>query len=103
MARLINILLPSVILSFPLSNAVTIGLEGIKRMLLPEAIGNKLLCASVMDNSPSNYAANIDIAYEDRSAYGKMDWITLCTRLILYMLETPSHSIDCILLVFLVE
>ncbi len=93
MARLINILLPSVILSFPLSNAVTIGLEGIKRMLLPEAIGNKLLCASVMDNSPSNYAANIDIAYEDRSAYGKMDWITLCTRLILYMLETTSHRL----------
>ncbi len=92
MAHLINVLLPSVILSFPLSNAVTIGLEG-SRMLLPEAIGNKLLCASVMDTSSSHYAANIDIAYQERSAYGKMDWITLCTRLILYMLETTSHRL----------
>ncbi len=73
MAHLINVLLPSVILSFPLSNAVSIRLEGGRRMLVPEAIGNKLLCASVMDRSSSQYAANIDIVYENRSAHGKMD------------------------------
>ncbi len=76
MAKLSSFLLASVILvefSFPLSNAVTIGLEGSRRMLVPEAIGNKLLCASVMDSNSSQYAANIDIVYQDRSAYGKMD------------------------------
>ncbi len=82
MAKLSSFLLASVILvefSFPLSNAVTIGLEGVMRVVVPEAIGNKLLCASVMNSSSSQYAANIDIVYQDRGAYGKMDLTSINT------------------------
>ena len=96
MAQLTRLLLTLVILvasSFPVLSAVTIGLEGVMRVLVPEAIGNKLLCASVMGNSSSQYAANIDIVYQDRGAYGKMDLtgIHVVQKYVKMKLYTDTH------------